>query len=399
MNEFRKLEFEYKCKHSLNKYRDFVEEYIKSEREKLNALFDKYDANDKIKNIFEKSDYKITFLIDTKKPSFHEEGFLFGSLAFTKDDRIVIFLLAKDIDSLYTSSEKELSYFEILKTLIHEFGHIYTKNENENIEFTDFLINELSLIDYLDYKITDLLYLQQVGPKRIKSMNSIGIFSLADINEQNRDKLKNLPGSSDWHVNKWLEQVKVINEGNLIFKKTEYVDKLIENNLLIFDIETDEFQKQIFLIGIYNTYTKEFNQFFDKDDEKKLLQNFCDYMNHFKNYILISYSNNRFDERILKERLMKNNLQSIQHEFLDLGINITDIVIGKLSSSDYNAKKLGKLFDYKVRTNLTGNDVGSYFSNYLEKNKECDWNKIKIYNEDDVMSIKLIIEKIKSGVK
>ena len=122
-------------------------------------------------------------------------------------------------------------------------------------------------------------------------------------------------------------------------------------------------------------------------------------MNHFKNYILISYSNNRFDERILKERLMKNNLQGIQHEFLDLGINITDIVIGKLSSSDYNAKKLGKLFDYKVRTNLTGNDVGSYFSNYLEKNKECDWNKIKIYNEDDVMSIKLIIEKIKSGVK
>ncbi|KKP29507.1 MAG: hypothetical protein UR15_C0013G0004 [Parcubacteria group bacterium GW2011_GWA2_31_28] len=41
-------------------------------------------------------------------------------------------------------------------------------------------------------------------------MNDVGIKSLKDISEKNRDILKNLLGSSDWHVNQWIEQANII---------------------------------------------------------------------------------------------------------------------------------------------------------------------------------------------
>ncbi|KKP29508.1 MAG: hypothetical protein UR15_C0013G0005 [Parcubacteria group bacterium GW2011_GWA2_31_28] len=397
MNKFSDIKFEFKSKNSLNKYRDIIEDFINQKREELNSILDKLELRKESRLILEKSNYQIKILVDTIKPSMPNKGTLFGALGLsTKNNSAIIFILAKDINTFFNQDgiKKDLTYYEILQTLIHELSHLFIRNEQKNKVFTKEIAKRIGLIQYINNTFFDLLYLRQVGINRLKSMNKIGIKSLDDINEDNRQKLKNLPGSSDWHVNQWIEQAKIIKEGKILFRKLPIVDKLLKENYIIFNIEMDYRQSQIFFISTYNSSTKEINQFFEKKKEKRLLEDLIRYLEKYPDHILLSYSNNNYDEYQLMKRIEDLELKNISNIFIDICLYIQEIILGRFSSSDYNLKALSNFFGYKFSTHLSGTDVGYLLDDYLNCGKECDWKKIKQYNKEDVLAVKYILDEI-----
>jgi len=395
---FSKLIFTFSSKPSMAKYSDFVRELLECEREQFNNVFNRFTINDKVSKYLKKSKNCIKVNFDSQYRNI-SEGVLFGSLCL-REDGPVIFFPIKNIDSLYINHKfsKENIYAQLMKTLIHELGHLYEKDEARNRLFTEELLSRLDFSNFLNKKFSDLFYLKYLGQNNFNAMKKVGINSLKDITEKNRDKLKKIPGSSDWHVNKWLQQVEWIKKGKTGYYKTEKAERVLNENLIIFDIEKDARNPDIFMIGVYNTSKDEFVQFFNPDDEKKLLSEFLDYINKHSDHLLISYGGNRFDELTLMNGLDRHKLSDPVHEKIDIGIDVPNIIVGKFASSDYNLKSLAKFLGFEFKTNLNGFQVGLDFMSYKNGEKNIDWEKIKIYNKDDVLATKYVIDKIKENL-
>lgn len=395
---FSNLNFTFNSKPSMVKYSDFIKGLLEYEREQFNKVFNKFTINEKVSKCLKKSKNGIQINFDSQyiKTS---EGILFGSLCL-RENGPMIFFPVKNIDSLYVNHKfsKENIYAQLMKTLIHELGHLYEENESKNRIFTEELLSRLDFTNFLNKKFSDLFYLKYVGQKNFNAMRKVGIKFLNDINEKNREKLKKMPGSSDWHVSKWLQQIEWIKKGKTGFYKTKKAERILNENLIIFDIEKDARDPDIFLIGAYNTSKDEFVQFFNPDDEKKLLREFLSYINKYSGHILVSYGGNRFDELTLMSGLERHRLPDFSHERMDIGIDMPNIIVGKLASSDYNLKSLAKFLGFEFKTNLNGFQVGLDLTSYKGGNKDINWEKIKLYNKDDVLATKYIIDKIKNNL-
>jgi Icc-related predicted phosphoesterase/uncharacterized protein YprB with RNaseH-like and TPR domain len=249
---------------------------------------------------------------------------------------------------------------------------------------------------------SELSILQQVGRgKRLWSMWEKGITKLDDINEKNRELLKTLPGVYDWHVNRWLTQIKAIKQGEVFAIKNELTNILQSDEIICYDIETNIENDRIWLIGCYNFQTDEFIKFFEKDDELKCLKQFLEYLEKYDGLKLVSYSNCKFEQRRITERSGHHNLWelvSIVNGDIDLGINISDILIGNIEG--YSLKDLGNYFGYHWEDpDLDGLKVGIAYTQYLNTGKEIDWDKYIRYNKDDVLALKEIIMKIRDLTK
>lgn len=249
---------------------------------------------------------------------------------------------------------------------------------------------------------SELSILQQVGRgKRLWSMWEIGITKLDDINEENRKLLKTLPGVYDWHVNRWLTQIKAIKHGEVFVIKNDLTNILQSNEIICYDIETNFENDRIWLIGCYNFQTDEFINFFEKDDELKCLKQFLEYLEKYDGFKLVSYSNSKFEQRRITERSGHHKLWklvSFVKGDIDLGINISDILIGNIEG--YSLKCLGNYFGYQWEDpDLDGKKVGLEYTRYLNTGKDIDWEKYIRYNKDDVLALKVIITKIRDLTK
>lgn len=262
---------------------------------------------------------------------------------------------------------------------------------------------------------TPLLTLQQVGFNRARQMIKQGIKDLDDITEENRALLKQLPGVYDWHVNRWIQQVKAIKRGKPIVLFHPIFSIILGSNLICYDIETNLECDKIWLIGAYDFKSEKFYQFFEKDDEKKLLIRFEKFLRKHeissstkgrirgiqdfipKEYTLISYSNCRFEQRVILDATLIHNADYVSSRIekeIDLGIALPNILIGDFGR--YNLKDLGTQLGFKWRhPDIDGMMVGMAYSQYLRRGVEPHWRKLLEYNEDDVMAIRHIILKIR----
>ena len=264
---------------------------------------------------------------------------------------------------------------------------IFNMDEYEDIE-TEIRFNK-----------SNLRVLQQVGISRFVAMEKAGIKTIDDISEKNRDILKKLPGSSNWHVNKWIQQVKAIKKNQIIIIDDEKKKRLMTDDLICYDIETDDLGNHIWIIGAYDLSTKNFYQFFAKRDEKKILREFDSLLKHRKPKMLISYSNCHYERRIvtkIAKRFDMNDLIDQMNREIDLGIQMPDILIGNFNI--YKLKDLGSRLGFQFRhPEIDGLIVGMSYSDYLRTGREMDWALYKEYNEDDVMALIHIIQYIQNS--
>jgi len=227
-------------------------------------------------------------------------------------------------------------------------------------------------------------------------MWNLRIRTFADMKEENRGILKTLPGVSDWLVNIWLEQVELIRQGKKVVEN-EITEVLRQNKIICYDIETNLQNDRVWLIGYFNFATDKFGFVFEKTDELNCLKRFLCYINQYPDFPLISFSNCLFEKRIIMERSRHHSLRElelqIQSRDVDLGISIPHILIGL---EKYNLKDLAKDFGYRWENeSIDGFYVGSEYSKFLATGEEIEWEKFIQYNEDDVLALKAIVDKIR----
>lgn len=248
----------------------------------------------------------------------------------------------------------------------------------------------------------DLLQLSQVGGRRIRHFIDAGITELDDINGENREKLLDLPGSSDWHVDMWLEEAKAIRNDELRVRDPGEFEFLNDDNVVLLDIETDLKQDHIWLIGLYSYQDDEYTNIFEKDDEEALLKSLIQYLRSQGEPSIIYHGNNRFDEKCLKHRMRTHGLQAgvtLMGNSHDLGIQIQNHLLGKFNRTNLSALSR-QIADYEYKhPEIDGFLVGKQYTEYLLDGKEPDWNKLLEYNKDDVLALKTVVDRIKSIIR
>ncbi len=242
-------------------------------------------------------------------------------------------------------------------------------------------------------RLTDLV---QVGRQRVKHFRELGITSPDEITENRRDELESLPGSSSWHVDRWIAHQQAFDNDEIVVLNESAFDILHEANPLLVDIETDLQQDRIWLVGTYSYQNDSYRQFFDPDDELSLLQEISEYFSEHSSEPIIYYGGNNFDEQCLRHRFEEHGIAegiSNLERAHDLGITAQQELFGPFSryKLDVVASALG--FEYQDPT-VDGFEVGSKYTRYLLDGEEPYWDRLKQYNLDDVTALKTIVDHI-----
>ncbi|WP_276256309.1 ribonuclease H-like domain-containing protein [Halomontanus rarus] len=249
--------------------------------------------------------------------------------------------------------------------------------------------------DLIGSRLTDLV---QVGRNRVKQFGKLGITSSDEITEERRAELEALPGSSSWHVDRWIAHRQAFDNEEVVVLNKSAFDMLHEANPLLLDIETDLQQARIWLVGTYSYQNDAYRQFFDPDDESTLLHELSEYLDRHRSEPIIYYGGNNFDEQCLEQRFEEHGItKGVKHleRAYDLGITAQQELFGPFDRHklDVVANALG--FEYQDPT-VDGFEAGSRYTRYLLDGKEPDWNRLKQYNTDDITALRTIVDYIKS---
>lgn len=238
---------------------------------------------------------------------------------------------------------------------------------------------------------SELLRLIQVGPNRLEHMNEQDIAALDDITQANRRTLIDLPGSSPWHADRWLAQADAIRTDTPTIYTPENFSPIFEDTVLLFDLETDLNQRQIFLAGFYDTTTDTITQFFDPDDEEELLADLRSFVANYDDPTLVYYGGNNFDETRLEQSLSTHGFESLRSQvtYWDLGIYAQQELFG-----DFPDYRLGSVAtnvsDWTPTSDLDGFLVGLLYTQYKNGGSEPEWDEIKQYNREDLRALNSI---------
>ena len=246
----------------------------------------------------------------------------------------------------------------------------------------------------LEWYTDELMSLPQVGSSRRRHFIEAGIHSLDDIEKVKDANLERLPGVGKWHITLWRNKIKAIRTG----KPIVLTGLPLPANSLFCDIETDLALSIVWLIGIYNPQKGEFIQFVAKNrqEEKKRLSEFCQYLMKNKIESIVSFSNCKFEERVLKKRLRACGLA--KHQILIKDTDIGAWMQNNLfcTASSYKLKDLASVLGYGFKhKEISGFDVGVFYESYLAKEKtHFTMAEILAYNRDDVMSLPFLVDRI-----
>jgi Icc-related predicted phosphoesterase/uncharacterized protein YprB with RNaseH-like and TPR domain len=239
-----------------------------------------------------------------------------------------------------------------------------------------------------------LLKLQQFGHNRLESFEQAGITTLEQIIEENRARLKNIPHVYDYHVDLWIKQARSILSGTPVINQVK-ASRLIGSKYILYDIETDLSNKNVFLIGCYVSSTKEQREFFQKNCHSRLIHDFVQFLDRYPDHRLVSFSNCRFEHRALTRLLAQEGLAcaAIEAE-LDLGMHIQELLLGEFR---YGLKELAGAIGFNRTSTLDGEQVGGFYTRFLMDGIEPDWDSIVQYDREDILQMKHIVDVLLAG--
>lgn len=193
------------------------------------------------------------------------------------------------------------------------------------------------------------------------------------------------------------------NEENTVYR---FMPDSLNNDARVFiDIETDSLMPTIiWQIGVFDERTGEYRCFIAENprDKEKIIKEFADWaVNETEDATFLSWYGAHFDFVYLGKFIEKYNSKNFRAwekiEKVDLlkWVKETAAVPSRSFKLDEVATVLG--YDWQIR-GLDGKQVGELYSEWAATGKnEPNWEELKIYCEDDVLSMKHVYDTIASA--
>ena len=216
-----------------------------------------------------------------------------------------------------------------------------------------------------------------------------GINTYEDLANADSAALSEIEGVGNTSVHKWKEQANV-----LITKKDKITKiKLANVEHICLDIESTE-DGRVYLIGLWQN--NKFVHFFSEDNEKKIVEDFVDYVSAIDSYALYHYGS--IEKTMFKTLFEKYEIpREVGKKIISNMVDLLPIVKKNaiLPLSYYNLKEVAKHFGFKWRaSDASGSNSMSWYQNWFEHRDPELLKKILSYNEDDVHATYIILKKL-----
>ena len=194
-------------------------------------------------------------------------------------------------------------------------------------------------------------------------------------------------------VDRWKAYASVIISGKVKINKFEFPKT---KNHICFDIETTEDGK-LYLIGLW--HNKKFKYFLSGDDEKKIVDDFIEYLLGLKDYTLYHYG--PYEKSMFRQLFDKYKVDDfvrgdINSKMIDLYQIVKKNAVLPLTS--YGLKEIAKYFKFKWRSSDAGGGNSMLWFDEWNKSKDKKvLKKILNYNEDDVKGTYVVLKKLSKG--
>ncbi len=247
--------------------------------------------------------------------------------------------------------------------------------------------------------IKDIEQIHGIGPKLADKLREHGVLTSNNLIEnRNVEDLAQKTNINITSLHKFKLKAESI-EKNEIYQISPFT--IPDKKIIYIDIETDMYPaKRIWLISL--GVDGKFKQFYADtwEQQKDILYKFKAFLKKNPNTLLLSFSGNNFDFRLLKNAMVRfglniDELTSLQH--IDLNILLKRSFIFPIQR--YSVKDLGKLFGYPFKhTHLDGFNVAFKYIEHIKKGIPLE-KEILEYGEDDVKVLPFLIEKISNEKK
>ena len=219
------------------------------------------------------------------------------------------------------------------------------------------------------------------------------ILTLNNLIKANTSKVAKLTEATEETVEKWKNYARVIISGKAKISK---INLPKTKNHICFDIETTEDGK-LYLIGIW--HKKKFRYFLSGDNEKKIINDFIEYLLGLKDYILYHYG--PYEKSMFRQLFDKYKIDdSIRNDINSKMVDLYQIVKKNavLPLTSYGLKEIAKYFKFKWRsTDASGGNSMLWFDEWNKNKDKKVLKKILNYNEDDVKATYIVLKKLSKG--
>jgi Icc-related predicted phosphoesterase len=261
--------------------------------------------------------------------------------------------------------------------------------------------------DPIEYRLvppTGTRRIMGIGPKYQKRLKEVGINTVDDFLNEFSNKEEHFST-----INRLYKKTKIRTDildvayQRALSLKNKYsllTDKIeIDSNSLILDIETDggnHSDALLEMIGVYDPLHGLCRQFTVEHDgvDGSIVKDFVNYIGSSNYNKIYYYSQNRSDEKILKNRI---KIYELDNYCLPPFEDVYHLIINKLflPIGDYKLKTIGKYLGYKFRhPNIEGYRIPKLFLEYFQYRDPKKIEELKEYNEDDLLLLWYLIKKI-----
>jgi Icc-related predicted phosphoesterase/uncharacterized protein YprB with RNaseH-like and TPR domain len=182
----------------------------------------------------------------------------------------------------------------------------------------------------------------------------------------------------------------------LLFKPFEIPD----GKRAYIDIETDRSNRYIWLVGLLIDGERKPHQFFadTPEDEKDILTKLLQVLDNGSELRLLSYSQNKFEQRLLPERFIAHSLPAVAVSgILDIYNDIGACAAFPALST--KLKDISRSCGFKARhPGMSGLDAANHYESSYGSGKPDKLVKQRLldYNKDDIFSLKHVVDYIES---
>jgi Icc-related predicted phosphoesterase len=238
----------------------------------------------------------------------------------------------------------------------------------------------------------ELKKLPGVGKKTATRLLDCGIDSIESLAEADVADLKSeihRPGRS-WET--IVARAKAHYKGRPVLISSP---QLPTHPRIYLDIETDLNPKSlVWLVGVHVHGEEDVRGFYAEtpNEEQQMLSSFLEFLRMHPDATLLHYSTNRFDERILKHRLIENNLPVPEQLETSIDVGLLAERSIAMPTEGYTLSDVAGHAGYEFTyPSMAGDDVASIYMNCIDRGEVVP-DKVFEYNRDDVLAVRSIVE-------
>lgn len=258
-------------------------------------------------------------------------------------------------------------------------------------------------IETLDSGKVGITAVSGLGRKFSAQLEHRGLVSRKELCSCEPSDLLGYDGIGPYRSTKWISSAKAMEERE-VYRIQE--NDLEEKRRIFIDIETDSLNPSIIWhIGVFDDEEGEYRSFLEKDPDNKgrVIGDFVDYLEERvgQDAVLLAWYGDNFDfphlESFIKEYTSRKNSVWDRIEKIDFmrWVDRHAALPCRCSKLESVAMRVG----YEPELlGLDGAEVGRMYSEYMEnRDRELDWDELKLYGKEDVIAMKYIYDRVKGA--